>query len=393
MKNSLILILFLCFNKHIFCQNVVFGNDSTYLALTKKGKFEKPVFLDFYTEWCVPCKKMDKTTLQDSSVQKFLNDNFISFKIDAETVEGERLFRKFGNRLYPLFVFLKDSATVLHKTDGYNDVQEFQALMRVALDTNQNIYGLLKKYERGEKGEYLKKLAYYYYNPMLGNADVQKFAKEYLLYNPEWGTEENLSFLKDVGRSIDFIGMPYIYKNKETFVSRFGESYIQHLEEDVIPKNLSWRFLDLNESKQKRDSLMNFLSALPPTFDNNKLMATARIFQARREDKDSLVCRLICEYMQTYTVSHYFTLDSHALTIAERSTEQRELLLAINWILKALETKDNYDANDTAALLYFKTNNKAKAKEYAEKAIRIAEKDGGSASTTKELLEKINQMK
>ncbi len=61
--------------------------------------------------------------------------------------------------------------------------------------------------------------------------------------------------------------------------------------------------------------------------------------------------------------------------------------------MKALETTDNYAFNDTAALLYFKTNNKAKAKEYAEKAIKHAEKDGGSASTTKELLEKINQMK
>ena len=392
MKNSLILILFLCFNKHIFCQNVVFGNDSTYLALTKKGKFEKPVFLDFYADWCAPCKQMDETTFQDSSVQKFLNDNFISFKIDVETEEGGKLMRKFKGNFIPLFVFLKDSATVLHQSNSYNDVQEFQALMRVALDTNQNIYGLSQKYTRGEKGEYLKKLAYYYLD-INDNVKAQKTANAYLTFNPEWETEENLTFIKDMAKGIDFVAMPYIYQKQEIFKARFRKDYIDYLEESVIVRDLAQRFPNIYTNKQKRDSLTRFLNALPPTFNKNKLIAATTIIQVKKEGKDSLTCHLICEYMQTYTVSHYFTLDSHASTIAERSTEQRELLLAITWILKALETKDNYDSNDTAALLYFKTNNKAKAKEYAEKAIRIAEKDGRSAATTKELLEKINQMK
>lgn len=46
---------------------------------------EKPLFIDFYTDWCGWCKKMDKSTFMDPEVAKYLNEKYIPVKFDAES--------------------------------------------------------------------------------------------------------------------------------------------------------------------------------------------------------------------------------------------------------------------------------------------------------------------
>lgn len=48
---------------------------------------EKPLFIDFYTDWCGWCKKMDASTFKDVEVAQYINDNYIPVKFDAESKE------------------------------------------------------------------------------------------------------------------------------------------------------------------------------------------------------------------------------------------------------------------------------------------------------------------
>lgn len=58
-------------------------------TLAKAKAEKKPVLIDFFTDWCVYCKKMDKTTLQDASVISYLN-GIVTWKIDAEKGEARK---------------------------------------------------------------------------------------------------------------------------------------------------------------------------------------------------------------------------------------------------------------------------------------------------------------
>ncbi len=47
----------------------------------------KKVFVNFYADWCVYCKEMDRTTFQNKEVIKRLNENYYAVKMNIETEE------------------------------------------------------------------------------------------------------------------------------------------------------------------------------------------------------------------------------------------------------------------------------------------------------------------
>ncbi len=45
----------------------------------------KKVFIDFYTDWCTYCRKMDKVVFTKPDVIKVLNEQYYAVRFDAET--------------------------------------------------------------------------------------------------------------------------------------------------------------------------------------------------------------------------------------------------------------------------------------------------------------------
>ncbi|UCF92343.1 MAG: thioredoxin fold domain-containing protein [Desulfobacterales bacterium] len=83
-----------------------------------RGKFEKKnVFLNFYADWCAYCIEMDKKTFKDSSVVAYLNEHFISIKVDVDReTETANIFRVRG---LPDSWFISKTGEIIGHRPGY----------------------------------------------------------------------------------------------------------------------------------------------------------------------------------------------------------------------------------------------------------------------------------
>jgi thioredoxin-related protein len=59
-------------------------------AIAAQKKNPKPIFMDVYTDWCGPCKMLDKNTFQNPAVADYITANYYAVKFNAEGAESIR---------------------------------------------------------------------------------------------------------------------------------------------------------------------------------------------------------------------------------------------------------------------------------------------------------------
>ncbi|MFN0048409.1 MAG: thioredoxin family protein [Cytophagales bacterium] len=116
-------------------------------ALKESQKDKKKVFIDVYTDWCGWCKKMDASTFSNEKVAVYLNKNFYSVKLDAESArtfefrgktisERELAGQIFKVNSYPTTVYLDENFDILSPVPGYLEVPMFDKILKFYGENN-----------------------------------------------------------------------------------------------------------------------------------------------------------------------------------------------------------------------------------------------------------------
>lgn len=85
-------------------------------ALIKAKAENKHIFLDAYTSWCGPCKKMAAQTFPLATVGKVFNEKFICLKMNMEQGEARNLGKVYQITTYPTLLFVNSKGEVLKRT-------------------------------------------------------------------------------------------------------------------------------------------------------------------------------------------------------------------------------------------------------------------------------------
>ncbi|WP_456437038.1 thioredoxin family protein [Psychroserpens sp.] len=126
-------------------------------ALEFQKKNPKKIMMDVYTNWCGPCKMLDKNTFHNKDVVDFVNENYYAVKFDAEgdstlsydgktfsnpTYKAELKNRRNGVHdltrylkvsAYPTIVFFDVDAKVISPIKGYQKPQQLELYLKLFL--------------------------------------------------------------------------------------------------------------------------------------------------------------------------------------------------------------------------------------------------------------------
>ena len=75
-------------------------------ALKHASANGKLLLVDFYADWCTPCRWMDNTTFANEEVSLTLNKNYVVYKADIDDPNGFNAKEKFNVKILPtLLIF------------------------------------------------------------------------------------------------------------------------------------------------------------------------------------------------------------------------------------------------------------------------------------------------
>ncbi len=149
---KLVLLLLAFVATSISAQEINWMSMSDALAAQKESP--KKIFMDVYTNWCGPCKLLDKNTFHNADVVKYVNANFYAVKFNAEGndefeykghmftnpgykegARGRNSQHIFANSLkisgYPSMVFFDEDANMIFPVTGYYKPKELEIYLKV----------------------------------------------------------------------------------------------------------------------------------------------------------------------------------------------------------------------------------------------------------------------
>jgi len=98
----------------------------------EEGKF---IFVDAYTNYCQPCKLMDRHVFNTKDVAVYYNKHFINYKADMEKEENNFFVAEYGVEYMPTLLYLTADGQLIQKDDGGKGATDFLAFGKKAVNT------------------------------------------------------------------------------------------------------------------------------------------------------------------------------------------------------------------------------------------------------------------
>lgn len=112
--------------------HVVWAEDTPWpavLEVAAAASPPRPVLIDFYAQWCGPCKLMDGFVYNEPEVIAELGD-VVTFKVDIDKPEYAELRQRFNITLLPTLVWCDERGREMDRFTGAVSAREFLQIVR-----------------------------------------------------------------------------------------------------------------------------------------------------------------------------------------------------------------------------------------------------------------------
>ncbi len=398
-KNQIILLVFV-----IFCcfQNVKAETKTTSShkleeidqdynrAIELARKSNKLIFIDFYTSWCSPCKKLDKIVLQNDSIRQILGKDYILLKYNAENDTVFHLSKKHHVRSYPTAIVLNSEGYVVNRKYGFPG-EDFQSLSKNVLDfTEQTL-------ELNKRNEYLKgysntvRVSQYpkFYIDFVNRTNTRPKAEDILDFfesKENFLTEEDFSTLFYFAEESSSNVGDILLEDRQNYIELYGKQDLDMILYYIASGKFGAAITENNQ--EKYDQALAFaIKALGqdraddilPGFEIKRLKAQNKwkeVFEIYEISKDK-------GEMEDGTINHI------SWDIYKNCDDKEVNAKCIDWMNELISNNPEFNYLDTYAFLLYKSGNKEETKKVAKRAIEVGKQEGSNTKKLEEMMEKL----
>jgi thiol-disulfide isomerase/thioredoxin len=385
-----ILFLIIGFFEIGHSQGIEFVHDKKFsevLALAKKER--KLIFMDCYTTWCGPCKRLAAQVFPDPEVGEYFNANFINTKFDMEKDEGPEIAARFGVRAYPTLLWFNGEGNVVNRVVGGLDPAGLIEAGRKSLDPTPGILnGMRVRYNNGDRDADF--LADYVNTSSAAGEKTDGLFKEYLekLSTKQLNEEKHARTIFNLTNDIKSQGLQYLMANKEAYKKLLGDETFNKKINAIATKAVT--------ESPKADDKALFDGAIE-LLKNNKAPDTHEMtlklsmaYYLKMNDMDNYD-KNASAFIKKYAPKNAVVLNDVAWNYFLNVNESPQLSKATKWAYEALNIENKYTYNLTYAYLLYKQKNYKEAEKACDYAIIRAGEENVQPSSAKALKESIKK--
>ena len=242
-----------------------------------------------------------------------------------------------------------------------------------------------KRYAAGDRDPaFLYQLAFASYEA--GSGNHSEIAHAYLDTQEDWSLSENMEvifmFVSDTEGKL----FAYLTENRSSFDDLYGPQNVdQRLEMLIIEDTFN------NDEADGETMLAEAAKKYQKIFPEDAELRIEQFKMAYYQEMGEFAAFAdqAIRFYEKFPTEDAYELNNIAWTFFEFVEDKEQLNQAIALAQKSVALEDAHFNNDTLAWLYFKTGNKEKALEIAEKAIALGKREGTDVSLTESLVEQI----
>ncbi len=158
--------------------NSILGQEIEWMSMAEAQEAQKiepkKIFMDVYTDWCGPCKLLDKNTFQNPDVSRYIIENYYAVKFNAEGVEeikyydqiftnpsydpnktgrnSTHQFTQFlGVKGYPTMVFFTENGDPIMPLTGYYKPKQIELFLKMIKQGDYQVFSKPEDFENYKK--------------------------------------------------------------------------------------------------------------------------------------------------------------------------------------------------------------------------------------------------
>ncbi len=394
MKFTTLLFILFCSSAMLFAndkteeaggEGIQFFEGSWKETLAESKRTGKLIFIDAYTSWCGPCKKMAKQIFPLKEVGDFYNKNFVNAKFDMEKGDGRKVRQEYNVNAFPTFLFVDGDGKLHFKSKGGKPADRFIQMGKTALSKVDYSGQYAEKYEEGDRDPEL--LYNYAYSLMKSNKSSVKIANEYLQTQKDLSSEKNLNFILDLATESDSRIFGLLIKNRAKLEQLRSAALVRDKIEAACWKTVD-KAVEFNSGGLLAEAKMSMKKHYPDKATT--FAAESDIKFAQGVKNGPLYTKACDKYLKKIAKNNSAEHNRLAKEAISAFADNKAVMAKVEkWAAKAAKYGGLYDYQLTYARALLKNGKSDAAKKALQLAIDLGKKQNKNTKDAEGMLKKL----